>query len=265
MSLEIDMLLDGLRVVLVNSRFPENVGMAVRACVNMGCPELTLVAPERWSPEKAAPLATPKGLALLRRIPVFETLADASGDCHLIIATTARIGGWRRALLSPEQGARLVFESLSRGEKAAFVFGSEDHGLDNTQIERCQQIVTIPTSCEATSLNLAQSVLLILYECAKKVRAMQQELIFRQGTSDANMLARPEQDSTPGITGQETERLMDSFKNALLLLDILHGDNPEYFLMTWRRFFARARLRRHEYDAFMGLCRQIKNKIKFNI
>ena len=54
---------------------------------------------------------------------------------------------------------------------------------------------------------------------------------------------------------------MASLKDALLRLDAIHGDNPDYFLMPWRRLFARARLRRHEYDAFMGLCRQIRNRV----
>ncbi|MEF2808254.1 MAG: TrmH family RNA methyltransferase, partial [Desulfovibrio sp.] len=92
------MLLHGVRVVLVNTRFPENVGMAVRACANMGCSELTLVTPEMWIPEKAAPLATAKGAPLLSRVKVVSSLAEAIGDCHLILATTARTGGWRKAL-----------------------------------------------------------------------------------------------------------------------------------------------------------------------
>ena len=76
------MLLDGVRVVLVNTRFPENVGMAVRACANMGCSELTLVTPEMWIPEKAAPLATAKGAPLLSRVKVVSSLAEAVGDCQ---------------------------------------------------------------------------------------------------------------------------------------------------------------------------------------
>ena len=132
--------LEGLRVVLVNTRFPENVGMAVRACANMGCGDLVLAAPERWIPEKAAPLATPKGLPLLGRVAVVDSLEAATADCHLIVGTTARTGGWRRALESPEQAAGVIASALARGERAALVFGSEDRGLENAQIERCQRI-----------------------------------------------------------------------------------------------------------------------------
>ena len=246
--------LEGLRVVLVNTRFPENVGMAVRACANMGCGDLVLAAPERWIPEKAAPLATPKGLPLLGRVAVVESLEDATADCHLIVGTTARTGGWRRALESPEQAAGEIAAALARGERAALVFGSEDRGLENAQIERCQRIVTIPTSGEASSLNLAQAVLLLLYECAKAARRLAAEQRGRP-------VADAEGEASPGITGAESERLMASLRDALLRLDAIHGGNPDYFLMPWRRLFARARLRRHEYDAFMGLCRQIRNRV----
>ena len=54
---------------------------------------------------------------------------------------------------------------------------------------------------------------------------------------------------------------MADFKAMLLTLDVLHGDNPDYFLLPWRRLFGRAQLRRHEYDALMGLCRQVRNKL----
>ena len=246
--------LEGLRVVLVNTRFPENVGMAVRACANMGCGDLVLAAPERWIPEKAAPLATPKGLPLLGRVAVVDSLEAATADCHLIVGTTARTGGWRRALESPEQAAVEIASALARGERAALVFGSEDRGLENAQIERCQRIVTIPTSGEASSLNLAQAVLLLLYECAKAARRLAAEQRGRPAADAGG-------EASPGITGAESERLMASLRDALLRLDAIHGDNPDYFLMPWRRLFARARLRRHEYDAFMGLCRQIRNRV----
>lgn len=245
------MLLKGLRVVLVNTRFPENIGMAVRACANMGCGELSLVTPERWIPEKAAPLATPKGQDLLSRVGTRNSLLEAVGDCQCVIATTARTGGWRRALLSPEQAAEKIAASLSRGEKAALVFGSEDRGLENSDIELCQHIATIPTSGEASSLNLAQAVLLMLYECARRVRQ-------EAGAERTQAHAEPLESR---ISTEDAERLMGTLEQALLRLDVLHGSNPAYFLMPWRRLFARAALRRHEYDAFMGLCRQILSRV----
>ena len=219
------MLLDGVRVVLVNTRFPENVGMAVRACANMGCSELTLVTPEMWIPEKAAPLATAKGAPLLSRVKVVSSLAEAVGDCHLILATTARTGGWRKALQSPGEAACDVARSLSGGERVAIVFGNESRGLENSQIELCQRIVTIPTSGEASSLNLAQSVLILLYECAGAVRRMQRTGSPEPAAVSRSAPASPEREEEKGeggpavITGEDEERLMEALKDALLRLD----------------------------------------------
>ena len=246
--------LDNVRVVLVNTRFPENVGMAVRACANMGCDDLRLVTPERWNVEKASPLATPKGQSLLGRVRVEESLAGAIGDTHVTIATTARTGGWRKSLMTPWEVGETVARAREEGRKVSLVFGSEDRGLENQHIELCQHIVTIPTSGEASSLNLAQAVLLTLYECHKAVRAHESRLPKGTGTC--------EETGTSFITAADEERLMKSWEEALLRLDVIHGDNPSYFLMPWRRFFARANLRKHEYEAFMGLCRQIRTRTR---
>ena len=241
------MLLEAVRVVLVKTRFPENIGMAARACANMGCPALHLVEPERWIREKAVPLATPKGVPVLDDIHIHTTLSDAVCDANLVVGTTARTGGWRREIISPRQASTEIAEALSRDEKIAVVFGPEDRGLDNAEITACQRLVTIPTDGEASSLNLAQSVLLVLYEFANAVRDKGKNISTPHAAS---------------MTAGEMARFFDAFKAMLLQLDCLHGDNPDYFFLPWQRFFSRAGLRRHEYDALMGLCRQVHSKLR---
>lgn len=156
--------LDFLQVVLVGTRFPENIGMAARACANMGVSRLSLVAPEWWDLEKARPLATAQGEALLHQITVFPDLASAVADSALVIGTTARTGGWRQEILRPAQAARETLAVLRRSAPVSIVFGPEDRGLNNEDIQQCQRLVCIPTS-DAASLNVAQAVLLLLYEC----------------------------------------------------------------------------------------------------
>ncbi|WP_288907592.1 TrmH family RNA methyltransferase, partial [uncultured Desulfovibrio sp.] len=157
----------------------------------------------------------------------------------------------------------------------ALVFGPEDRGLNNAEISHCQQLVTIPTDPAARSLNLAQAVLLLTYECANAVRALRHAggAAPSPASEDATAaapdaaLASPQSrppDPVPGgraATAAEQERLMAALKDMLLRLDYLHGDNPDYFLLPWRRLFSRAGLRRHEYDALMGLCRQVRAKL----
>ncbi|MDD2967652.1 MAG: RNA methyltransferase [Desulfovibrionaceae bacterium] len=246
-------MLEQMQIVLVKTRFPENIGMAARACANMGCRQLVLVAPEWWDKEKAYPLATAKGQPLLESLRVVETLEEALADSVLAIGTTARTGGWRREIASPEGMAHELAPLLAGGEKISLVFGPEDRGLLNQEIELCQRMVTIPT-VDASSLNVAQSVLILLYEFSKTVRQYEKEA--RQRATPAVIPATEKR-----INTGEQERLSQSIKELLLDIGFLHGENSDYFFMPWRRFLGRAALRRHEYDALMGVCRQIKHKL----
>ena len=237
-----------LRVVLVRPRFPENIGMVARACANMGVERIILVTPERWDIDKARPLATPQAEKILTRIQVTATLAEALADAALVVGTTARTGGWRREMLGPEQAAQALALACAEGESAALVFGAEDCGLSNEEIEICHQLVRIPTAPDSPSLNLAQAVLLMLYECRK--------------ASCVQHFAEEAQQGSRRASQAEQERLFQNVKELLLSIDFVHSDNPDYFLMPMRRFLGRASLRRHEYDMLMGVCRQLRTMLR---
>ncbi len=240
--------LSGLDVLLVKSRFPENVGMVARACANMGADSISLVQPELWNIEKAMPLATARGKDILENIRLYSSLTQAIEPYALVVGSTARTGGWRRELLSPEQAAHEICIALQENASVAIVMGPEDKGLTNEEIECCQRLVTIPTA-GASSLNIAQATLLLLYECLKaRQKPYKQE----------NRV----EDSPIRISAKDQARLYEHLKDMLLHIDYLHGDNPDYFLMPLRRFLGRVSIRRHEYDALMGVCRQVRNKCK---
>lgn len=245
-------MLENMQIVLVKTRFPENIGMAARACANMGCRQLVLVKPEWWDKEKAYPLATAKGQPLLENLCVVDSLEEALADSVLAIGTTARTGGWRREIASPEGMAHDAAPLLAGGEKISLVFGPEDRGLVNQEVELCQRMVTIPT-VDASSLNVAQSVLILLYEFSKTMRQYEKNL--------RPQAVPPSPATEKRISTGEQERLSQTLQELLLAIGFLHGENSDYFFMPWRRFLGRAGLRRHEYDALMGVCRQIKYKL----
>lgn len=230
-----------LTVALLRTRFPENVGMAARACVNMGCEKLILIQPERWDPLRAEPLATPKGMLLINNIRIFDDIEQALAPFNMIVGTTARTGGLIRKAMPPQL---LAGQLASNGQhkKIALLFGPEDRGLSNEELGFCQALVRIATASQAPSLNLAQAVLLLLYELRK------------QG-------AIPESRKRQTITQAERIMLERAFREALLDLDWLSGANPDHFFQLWRTLLARMDLARHEYDALMGFCRQIKNRL----
>ncbi|MDL2210141.1 RNA methyltransferase [Desulfovibrio sp. OttesenSCG-928-O18] len=241
-----------ITVVLVRPRFPENIGMAARACANMGVSRLTLVDPERWDFDKAAPLATGKGLDVLAGISVVSSLKEAVGAHSLAIGATARTGGWRQNVMTPRKAAALIASARENTENGtngvALVFGPEDRGLENAEVELCTHLVTIPTAPEASSLNLAQSVLILLYECF----TTSLEHAYHPDRSPKN------RKRSRAATVDEQELLFATLQEALLAIEFLPQDNPEWFMQPLRRFFRRSALQRHEYDLVMGICRRMR-------
>ncbi len=235
-------LMKGLRLVLVRTNYPENIGMAARASANFGGAGVCLAEPRRWDMEKALPTATRQGEPLLRDIRIFPSLAEAVAPCSLVVATTARTGGVRRHLMTPHDAASEIAGLLRSGGRAALVFGPEDKGLSNEDLQLCGRIVTIPTAPGDSSLNLAQAVLLLMYECFLACTG-------GQGSRDLR----------PSRMASSEERMMlfELMKRSLTRLGTLPADNPDYFFLPLAAFFDRAGLHRHEFDIFMGICHKV--------
>ncbi len=236
-------LLERLCVVLVRPKFPENIGSAARACWNMGVSEMVLVDPQNLDLDKAMPLATVHARDILTRARVEPDLASALRDAQEVFATTARTGGWRKGSLSARKAGPVVAGRLREGARVALVFGPEAAGMTNEEIQLCQRIVTIPTSEEGTSLNLAQAVLVLLYEAFASAR----ERPFEP----------PGPPHARAATHEEKETLMATVKKALLAIDFLRPENPDYWMLPLRRFLGRTGLRRNEFNLLMGICRQV--------
>ncbi len=237
-------MLDGLTIVLNAPKFPENVGAAARACANMGCPNLVVVAPRQWDMDKALALATPKGAEILKRMRLEETLPAALAGLHTVYGATARTGGWRKGCQTPAQAGPDIAGFLAQGMHVGVVFGAEDRGLTNEDIEICGRLLTIPTAADASSLNLAQAVLIVLYECF---------------TRSLDKPFRPKgPPHSPLATHAEQETLFAVIQETLLAIDFLKPDNPDYWMLPVRRFMQRIRLRRNDFNLLMGICRQVQ-------
>lgn len=151
-----------LAIILVAPQQPGNIGATVRAMANFGVTELRLVNPcQHLHPEarKFAVNAHP----LLGTAKVYSSLPDALADCHLSIATTRRCGRLRGDLLDSTAVPGLL-ATLPTEARIALVFGREDSGLSSEEVALCTHAATVATTDELGSLNLAQAVLLFLYE-----------------------------------------------------------------------------------------------------
>ncbi|MCB1342291.1 MAG: RNA methyltransferase [Pseudooceanicola sp.] len=150
--------------VLVRPQMGENIGAAARGMWNFGLDHMRVVAPrDGWPSEKAVAMASGAG-RLLDQAMLTETMAEAVGDCSLVLATTARPRGLTKPVLSPEKAMALAAERIAAGERVAVVFGPERAGLENEEIARANAIISVPVNPAFASLNLAQCVLLVAYE-----------------------------------------------------------------------------------------------------
>ena len=223
-------MLDTVSVILFRPKFSENVGSVARACLNMGCGQIILVDPWNWDPDKALPLATHHAKPLLDEIVIFPTLSEALAPFSFSYGTTARTGGWRKAIQTPEEAAPRIIEQCSTGGRVAIVFGPEDKGLTNDETELCNQLLTIPTTENLTSLNLSQAVMVVLYECFKKSL-----------TKPFKVAGYPKERY---INSAERELLFTQLRETLIAIDFLKKDNPDYFMLPLKRFFNRVLYRR---------------------
>lgn len=231
--------LRNVRVVLVRPRGAANIGAAARAMKNLGVSDLALVRPA------VARLAAADRMAvhardLLRDARVVETLPAAVADCHLVVGTTCRTGGYRAEIEDLAALAPAIVERAAAGP-VAIVFGPEDHGLSNADLRHCQRLCAIDTSDEYASLNLAQAVLLVCWE-------------LRRAARDAMPAPAPVDAAPAG----EVAALLDHLQAALLRIGYLNPQNPSHVMLALRGLFGRAMLTTHDVRLLRGLARQIE-------
>ncbi len=155
-------------IVLVRPQLGENIGKAARAMLNFGLTELRLVAPrDGWPNPDAGPSAAGAD-RLLADAKVYATTAEAVADCHQVYATTVRKRGVTKPVYTPQDAAaRMHMAKSDNGKCTAILFGPERSGLDSDDVALARSIITIPINPDFGSINLAQAVIIIAYECAQ--------------------------------------------------------------------------------------------------
>ena len=229
--------LNQISVVLHKPRFPENIGASARAICNMGIQRLVVVQPENFDMIKVLRMATQAAAAVATQIQVYETLDEALAPYQCIVGTTARVGGQRKVIASPEKLARELIP-ISQTNRIAILFGPEDRGLTNEEIRRCHHLLTIPTA-RFSSLNLSQAVMVVCYELFK-------------ATSEEKAPSLPRL-----ATRHELDGMYDQLRDILVRIDYINPENPDYWMNKIRHFGTRMRLRAREVSIIRGICRQI--------
>ena len=228
-----------IRIVLVETTHPGNIGAAARAMKNMGLQDLALVAP-RYFPHKEATARASGAEDILETAKVVATLDDAIKDCSYVAGASARSRtiGWP-SMLPRECAERLLVES--RTAASAAVFGPEKSGLTNEHVDRCHTLLTIPTDPGFSSLNLAMAVQVIAYEL--RVAAI-------AGSSDEP----PEYEAgAPLATGEEIENFHTHLEDVLTRSGFLDPENPRHLMRRLRRLIARALPDQNEINILRGM------------
>src|ERR1700752_2810722 len=161
--------LENLRIVLVRTRNPLNIGAAARAMSNFGAFHLRVVTPYEKAFREA--VSAVGAAPLLAKASEHDSVAEATRDCTLVIGTTA-IGHreLQHELYSLEEAAKKIRKAIASG-RVAILFGSEKTGLSNHDLSHCHFLLRIPTREEHRSMNLAQAVAVCLYELARDPEA----------------------------------------------------------------------------------------------
>jgi len=234
------LLLDRVRVVMVQTSHPGNIGSAARAMKTMGLSDLTLVAPRNPDALKdSQALALASGATdVLDGARVVPDLAAALADVNLAIAFTSRRRELSHGSLSLRDSAAAAVASLQGGDnRVALVFGNETSGLSNEEVDRCQMIATIPANPDYASLNVSQAVQLAAYEMMMA----------------AGAFAAPADAVRPVSSIGEVEGFLTHLEEAAQQSGFLDPAVPKRFMTRMRRLFVRARLEPEEVAILRGL------------
>jgi tRNA/rRNA methyltransferase len=242
-------LFDRLRFVLVETSHPGNIGAVARAMKTMGFSQLILVNPrfpDATVQEEAIAFAS-GAQDILTNARIVGSIDAALDGCNFAAALTARLREFSPPLATPRSlAAQLAVDDRLN---AALVFGNERYGLPNDAVEKCNVLINIPANPDYSSLNLAQAVQVLAYECrlAACGDALPTTAIGFQG--DAAGVAQ--------IDGMYTH-----LEQALVAIDFLDPDNPKKLMPRLKRLFSRTQLETEEVNILRGIARQILLKLR---
>ncbi|MHA6197176.1 tRNA (cytosine(32)/uridine(32)-2'-O)-methyltransferase TrmJ [Pseudomonas wadenswilerensis] len=235
-------MLENIRVVLVCTSHPGNIGGAARAMKNMGLSRLVLVDPADFpSPEASARASGADDV--LAGAQVVATLEDALVGCTLVVGTSARSRSLPWPMLDPRECGAETVKRAAQGEQVALVFGREHAGLTNDELQRCHYHVHIPSNPDFSSLNLAAAVQVLSYEVRMAWLAETPAAVTTDKDEAVEELA----------TMDEMERFYGHLESTLVQIGFLDPAKPKHLMPRLRRLFGRSAVNRSEMSILRGI------------
>jgi tRNA (cytidine32/uridine32-2'-O)-methyltransferase len=238
-------MLENIRIILVNTSHPGNIGSAARAMKTMGLSELYLVDPLLFPHAKANEMAS-NAVDLLEKVVVAD-LDTALQDCDLVVGTSTRSRKIPWPLLTPREFAEKAQNQAVFTKKIGVLFGREQSGLTNEELHRCHFHIQIPTNPEYSSLNIAAAVQVIAYELR----------VASLGEKSAS-----ETWDYEWANAQQMESFYDHLEKVLIDIEFLDPKTPRQLMTRLRRLFYRARPDIMEMNILRGILGMIEKKIR---
>jgi tRNA/rRNA methyltransferase len=234
---------DRIRIVLVATSHPGNIGAAARAMLTMGLTRLVLVQPKRFPDPEATAMAS-GATAVLDAARIVGSLDEALAGCVLTVGLSARPREFAGRVLPARAAAAAALGNAAHGD-VGIVFGGEMSGLSNDELARCALVATIPANAAYASLNLAAAVQVLAYEL--RVAA----------TGDAVWRAP----RFAPAAHDEVEALFAHGERTLTAMRFLNPERPKRLLPRLRRLFARAGLEKEEVNILRGILARVDELI----
>jgi tRNA (cytidine32/uridine32-2'-O)-methyltransferase len=239
------MKLQNIKIVMVGTTHPGNIGAAARAMANMCFNQLTLVDPQ--CPVGEVAYARASGAhAILDNRETCKNLAQAIADCNCVIAASAR----RRSLSWPELSPSELTDRLidmNDTARTALVFGREHSGLNNDEIQLCNYMVRIPTNPDFSSLNVASAIQVLCYQ-----------IFQRQATVPP--VVKPTETQDMPVPSSELEGYFEHLQNVLQMSGYLDPQQPGLIMQRLRRLYLRSEVTRNEINILRGMLTAIEKK-----
>ena len=231
------MSIENVVIILSGTKHPGNIGSAARAICNMGLSRLVLVAPQCAVNEESYRLAK-AGKVILDSVKTCRSLKTALRGIHLLVGTSSKSGGYRAQASSPRDLIPGILDHASR-QKVGILFGPEDTGLVDDDLQYCQLLMRIPTQYKARSINLAQAVMIVSYE-------------LLLGSLEREPARVPRLASL-----EQVEAMYTQLEKSLLDIGFLQTQNAKHMMFAIRRMLGRADLEKSDVEILRGIARQI--------
>jgi tRNA (cytidine32/uridine32-2'-O)-methyltransferase len=248
-----------IRIVLVETSHPGNVGAVARAMKNMMLESLYLVQPKQF-PDSHAMARSSGAVDVLENAVICDSLSEAIADCHLVIAASAR----SRYIPWPTTSAPVAAQKLLLGcqqAPVALVFGREDRGLNNEELDHCNFMVQLPANPEFSSLNIAAAVQVFSYEIRKAFLATETLPSvpgLEKGKEDD--LSTEDQPAS----GDNLQRLFNHLESTLVEVNFMPEHRTRTLMRKLKRFYLKSQITEEEVSIFRGILSKMNRLSSIN-